>query len=61
MADLPTHSDTGDEPTTKRAAEEPATGPTVRQKYVWIAIGVVLLVLFVVLHLTGVLGAEAHG
>lgn len=61
MADLPTHSDTGDEPATRRPAEEPATGPTSRQKAVWVAIGVALLVLFVVLHLTGVLGAESHG
>ncbi|MEU3337929.1 hypothetical protein [Streptomyces sp. NPDC006668] len=61
MADLPTHSDTGDESTARHSAEEAATGPTTRQKVIWTVIGVVLLVLFVVLHLTGVLGAEAHG
>jgi hypothetical protein len=60
MADLPTHSDTGDHPGTGGHGEPPA-GPRTRRKVVWVAIGVALLVLFVVLHLTGVVGAESHG
>jgi hypothetical protein len=61
MADLPTHSDTGDEPAARRQAEEPEAGSTTRQKVIWIAIGVAVLVVFVVLHLTGVVGAETNG
>ncbi|WP_326718414.1 MULTISPECIES: hypothetical protein [unclassified Streptomyces] len=60
MADLPTHSDI-DESAAAGRHGEPADGPTPRQKAAWAAIGVVFLVLFVVLHLAGVLGANAHG
>lgn len=60
MADLPAHSDTGADHGTKDPDDPPA-GATTRQKAVWGAVAVVVLVVFVVLHLTGVVGAGSHG
>ncbi|MGH6657306.1 MAG: hypothetical protein ACRDVE_19155 [Actinocrinis sp.] len=57
MAELPAHPDT--EP--RGADDEPAfAGVSRRRTMLGIAIAVVLVVLFVVLHLTGVVGAEGH-
>lgn len=55
MSELPSHTDTGPAPA------EPAIAPTSRRRR-WLLIAAVLglLVLFVVLHLTGVVGAEGH-
>jgi hypothetical protein len=61
MADLPTHSDTGDEPAARQQAEEPEGGATTRQKVIWISIGVAVLLVLVVLHLTGVVGSQTNG
>ena len=55
MSELPSHTDTGATPT------EPAIAPTsARRRRLIVAAVVGLLVLFVVLHLTGVVGAESH-
>jgi hypothetical protein len=55
MADLPSHTDTGDGPdlrsNTRRARWKTMTG---------IAVAIVAIVLLVVLHLTGVLGPGEH-
>lgn len=54
MAELPAHTDTGDTP-----PEQPR-GPARRTKALWIAAGVAVLALVLVLHLTGVF-TESHG
>ena len=55
MADLPSHTDTGPAPS------EPAVEPVSRRRRLLITAAVAgLLVLFVVLHLTGVVGGESH-
>ena len=55
MSDLPSHTDTGPAPA------EPAIAPGSRRRRLAITAAVVgLLVLFVVLHLTGVVGGESH-
>ena len=45
----------------RRQAQEAGSGSSHRQKVFWIAIGVAVLVVFVVLHLTGVVGSETNG
>jgi hypothetical protein len=58
MADLPTHSDTGDDglgPDSGPIAARPRWKTTA-----WIVIGVVVVVVFITLHLTGVIGPESH-
>lgn len=55
MSELPTHSDTDS------GICEPAIVPTSRRRRLAIiALVVALAVLFVVLHLTGVVGGESH-
>lgn len=55
MSELPTHSDTGSGPA------EPGIAPTSRRRRLLIIGAVVaLVVVFVVLHLTGVVGGESH-
>jgi hypothetical protein len=55
MPDLPSHSDSGSTGT------EPGIAPASRRrKAALVGLVVGLLVLFVVLHLTGVVGAESH-
>jgi hypothetical protein len=55
VSELPSHTDTGDAP------PEPGIVPgSRRRRLVIVAAAVALLVLFAVLHLTGVVGAEGH-
>jgi hypothetical protein len=58
MADLPSHPDTDD------AGVEPDRGPTTRTPrwvtVVGIIVAIVVFVLFIALHLTGVLGPGGH-
>ena len=58
MADIPTHPDTGTDPDAE--TEVSAAGPRWRTA-LWVAVAVVVLALFIVLHLTGVVGAGSHG
>jgi hypothetical protein len=53
MAALPAHPESHGE-------EAPDAPRRSRWTWVWVAVGVILVVGFVVLHLTGVLGPEAH-
>ena len=57
MSELPSHTDTGTAPS------EPAITPrSRRRKWLIITAAIALIVLFVVLHLTGVVGGtEGHG
>ena len=55
MPEIPAHPDTGTDPDTAGDAARPRW-KTVR----WVAVVVVVLALFIVLHLTGVVGAESH-
>ncbi|NUR57954.1 MAG: hypothetical protein HOV87_04530 [Catenulispora sp.] len=55
MSQLPSHTDSGTE------SSEPAIVPGSRRRRLTVtAVVVGLLVLFVVLHLTGVVGGESH-
>ena len=60
MADLPSHPDTG----SGDAGADPDRRPTPRRprwtSVAGITLGIALVVLFVVLHLTGVLGPGGH-
>ncbi len=58
MADLPAHPETDD----GGAGPDPAsaTGGSRRRAIAGIAVAVVLVVVFAVLHLTGVLGPAVH-
>ena len=59
MTGLPSHPET-DRPGADDAPE-PSIGATSRRRRVLgIAVGVALVVVFIVLHLTGVVGAESH-
>jgi hypothetical protein len=58
MADLPTHFDTGDDPD---AGPRPVASRSRRRATAWIFLAVALVAVFVVLHLTGVLGPGGHG
>ena len=61
MSDLPSHPDT--DPPAHRvgvASEAPIARSSSRRKWLVTAAVVGVLVLFVVLHLTGVVGSEAH-
>ena len=55
MADPPSHPDTGDGPDRGSATGTPRWVPVLG-----IVIAIVLVLLLVVLHLTGVLGPRAH-
>jgi hypothetical protein len=60
MAELPSHPDPG-----PAGYPDPASGPVIagwsrRRKLLVVAAVVGLLVLFAVLHLTGVVGSEGH-
>jgi hypothetical protein len=56
MPDLPSHHDTGP------GVSDPPIAASSRRRRVLIVVAVVaLLVLFAVLHLTGVVGGESHG
>jgi hypothetical protein len=57
MSNLPTHPDTNDDHPDVTAAV-PATSR--RRRAVVIAAVVALIAVFVVLHLTGVVGSESH-
>jgi hypothetical protein len=59
MADLPTHPDNHDHISTG-PDRGPAAGAFRWKSALGIAIVVALVLLFVVLHLTGVLGPESH-
>ncbi|MEP7024275.1 MAG: hypothetical protein ABJB47_10845 [Actinomycetota bacterium] len=59
MADLPTYPDTGDAGSTPPEGV-PAAGRTRSRRVTWIVIATVAVVVFVVLHLTGVIGPESH-
>ncbi|MGH3301666.1 MAG: hypothetical protein ACRDOK_08295 [Streptosporangiaceae bacterium] len=53
MADFPAHPDTGTDP-------DPAAARPRWKTALWVAAVVAVLVLFIVLHLTGVVGAASH-
>jgi hypothetical protein len=55
MADLPSHADTGGQP-----EHRPATGRSRWKSVAGIAAAIALIVLFAVLHLTGVFGPDGH-
>ena len=55
MPDFPAHPDTGTDPEAEAAATRPRW-----KTAVWVAAAVAVLALFIVLHLTGVVGAESH-
>ena len=55
MADFPAHPDTGTDPDAQAAAARPRW-----KAALWVAAVVAVLVLFIVLHLTGVVGADSH-
>ncbi|HLK00566.1 MAG TPA: hypothetical protein VKU39_11750 [Streptosporangiaceae bacterium] len=55
MPDFPAHPDTGTDPDADPAAARPRW-----KTLLWVGVVVVVLALFVVLHLTGVVGAESH-
>ncbi len=56
MADPPPYPNAGDD----AGADPDATNGTSRWMYLLVAIGVLVVVLFVALHLAGVLGPGAH-
>lgn len=55
MPEFPVHPDTATDPDDEAAAARPRW-----KTALWVAAIVVVLALFVVLHLTGVVGAESH-
>ncbi|NUP46371.1 MAG: hypothetical protein HOW97_03515 [Catenulispora sp.] len=55
MPDIPAHPDTGTDLEAEAAAVKPRW-----KTALWIAAVVAVLALFIVLHLTGVVGAESH-
>jgi hypothetical protein len=55
VPDFPTHPDTGAAP-----GAEAATASRRWKAVLWVAIVIVVLALFIVLHLTGVVGAGSH-
>ncbi|HEX5204268.1 hypothetical protein ACFQS1_37870 [Paractinoplanes rhizophilus] len=55
MPELPSHQDTG-----PAMSESPLDGRSRRRKVLGAVVVVALVALAVVLHLTGVLGAEGH-
>jgi len=57
MADLPTYPDTDD---TGVGSDRGSTTSTSRWVYVFWAVGIVLVLLFVILHLTGAVGPHGH-
>ena len=59
MAELPSHPDEGHS-TGLGPAPDPVRTTTRWKTVSWVILAAVLLVALVVLHLTGVLGAEAH-
>jgi len=59
MAELPTHRSTEDESGEGPAGTPRASGPNWKP-VMGIAIGVALVVLFVLLHVTGVIGSGSH-
>ena len=58
MTDLPSHPDT--QRPDRLAPDQPIATGSRRRRVLFVAAVAALLVVFVVLHLTGVLGAEAH-
>jgi uncharacterized membrane protein len=56
MSDLPRHQETGD---ISRLNDGPKRTRPARLYALWIA-GISLVVVIIVLHLTGVIGAEGH-
>lgn len=58
MAEQPRHPDTGDD--SHEAAGSGSTTGRSRRVYAYWIIGIVLALLFVVLHLTGVVGPAGH-
>ncbi len=58
MADLPAHPDSGDEGLLPGSQPDAATSRW--RTTAWIVIGVVVAVVFIALHLTGVIGPESH-
>ncbi|WP_326718402.1 MULTISPECIES: hypothetical protein [unclassified Streptomyces] len=59
MPDLPAHSDTGDD-ATRGTGGEPPLGPQRPKPTLWVVVGAVLVIAFILLHLTGVLGPGGH-
>ena len=55
MPELPSHPDAGHEP-----AARPAPKGSRARTALWVTLAAAVLVALVVLHLTGVLGAESH-
>jgi hypothetical protein len=55
MPDFPAHPDSGTDPDAEAAAARPRW-----RTALWAAAVVAVLALFIVLHLTGVVGAESH-
>ena len=60
MADQPRHPDTGDD-TSARAAGVPGTARPRWRLLLVIAVVAIALVLMIVLHVTGVVGANTNG
>lgn len=58
MAHLAAHSDTGDNGT--KEPDDPPAGATTRRKAAWAAVAVAVLVVFVVLQLTDVVGTGSQ-
>ena len=56
MPDFPAHPGTGTDPDAKAASARPRW-----KALLWVAVVVAALGLFIVLHLTGVVGAGSHG
>jgi hypothetical protein len=55
VPDFPAHPDTGTAPDAEASTARPR-----RKTVLWAAVIIVVLALFIVLHLTGVVGAESH-
>ncbi|TGB15108.1 hypothetical protein [Streptomyces sp. MZ04] len=60
MADLPHHSDTDSRSHPSLDGEQAAKRPRWRIT-LWVAVGVVLIAAFLVLHLTGVISVSGEG
>jgi hypothetical protein len=59
MADLPAHPETGDGPGLGPGSESIAAKPRWKTT-AWIVLGVVVVVVFIALHLTGVIDPGGH-
>ena len=55
VPDFPAHPDTGTAPDAGAATARPRW-----KTALWVAVVIAMLALFIVLHLTGVVGAESH-